>query len=174
VGAASTRAKPKVFLDSSGFLSAVITPRESTPRESTPRESTPRESTPIYRLVMLGEQEVIDLRISREVISDVERFIRGRNPALLPKVAEIIDKGRMAITSEPNEDTIVLCKALTGYRPDARILAAAIECAADVLVTFDSTRLLGNPSIKPPEVAVMVMNAKDCLEWCFAQWQSGR
>ena len=99
---------------------------------------------------MLGEQEVIDLRISREVISDVERFIRGRNPALLPKVAEIIDKGRMAITSEPNEDTIVLCKALTGYRPDARILAAAIECAADVLVTFDSTRLLGNPQHQAP------------------------
>ncbi len=154
-----TRAKPRVFLDSSGFISAVI---------------TPRESAPIYRLVMLGEQDVLDLRISREVISDVERFVRARNPALLPTVAEIIDRGRMAITSEPNEDTIVRCEALTGYRPDARILAAAIECAADVLVTFDSTHLLGNPKIKPPEVSVMVMNAKDCLEWCFAQWQSGR
>lgn len=151
--------RPKVFLDSSGFISAVI---------------TPRESVPIYRLVMLGEQEVIDLRLSREVLSDVERFVRGHNPALRPKVAEIIDKGRMAITSEPNEETIVRCEALTGYRPDARILAAAIECEADVLVTFDSAHLLGNPKIKPPEVRVMVMNAKDCLEWCFAQWQSAR
>ena len=44
---------------------------------------------------------------------------------------------------------------MTGYRPDARVPAAAIECAADVLVTFDSTHFLGNPSIKPPEVAVM-------------------
>jgi len=159
VRATSTRAKPRVFLDSSGFIAAVI---------------TPRESTPIYRLVMLGEQEVIDLRISREVVSDVERFVRGHNPALLPKVAEIIDRSRMAITSEPNEDTIVMCAALTGHCPDARILAAAIECAADVLVTFDSTHLLGNPNIKPPEVTVMVMNAKDCLEWCFAQWQGAR
>lgn len=152
-----TRRKPKVFLDSNGLISAVI---------------TTRERTPLYRLVMLGGQEVIDLRISREVISDVERFIRGRNPAMLPKVAEVIAQGKMAITTEPNEDTIIRCEALTGYRPDARILAAAIECAADVLVTFDTAHLLGNPKIKPPEVSVMVMNAKDCLDWCFAQWQS--
>ena len=154
---ATTNAKPKIFLDSSGLISAVI---------------TPSEGVPIYRLVMLGEQGVIDLRISPEVIADVERFVRGRNQAVLPKVAEIIAKGRMATTTPPNEDTIVHCETLTRYRPDARILAAAIECAADVLVTFDSTHLLGNPAIKPPDVSVMVMNPKECLEWCFAQWQS--
>ncbi len=149
---------PKVFLDSNGLISAVI---------------TTKERPPIYRLVMLGEQEVIDLRISREVISDVERFVQSRNAAMLPKVAEIIDKGRMAITPEPSEETITRCEALTGYRPDARILAAAIECDADVLVTFDAAHLLGNPKIKPPEASVMVMNAQECLEWCFAQWQGG-
>ncbi len=149
---------PRAFLDSNGPISAVI---------------TTKERTPIYRLVMLGEQGVIDLRISREVISDVERFVQGRNPAMLPKVAEIIDKGRMAITPEPSEETISRCEALTGYRPDARILAAAVECSADVLVTFDAAHLLGNPKIKPPEVSVMVMNALECLEWCFAQWQGG-
>ncbi len=150
---------PRVFLDSNGLISAVI---------------TTRERTPIYRLVMLGEQDVIDLRISREVISDVERFVQNRNPAMLPKVAEIIDKGRMVITPEPSEETISRCEALTGYRPDARILGAAIECNADVLVTFDAAHLSGNPKIKPPEVSVIVMNAQECLEWCFAQWQGGR
>lgn len=148
-----------MFLDSNGLISAVI---------------TPRESTPIYRLVMLGEQSVIDLRLSREVIADVERFIRRRDAALLPKVADIIAKGRMATTPEPNEDTIARCEELTGYRPDARILAAAIECDADILVSFDRAHLLGNPKIKPPDVRVQVMTAKDCLEWCFAQWQSER
>lgn len=155
----AARARPRVFLDSSGLISAVI---------------TVSARTPLYRLILLGEQEVIDLRISREVLSDVERFVRSRNPAMLPQVAEIIAKGHMATTPEPNEDTIARCELLTGYRPDARILAAAIECAADVLVTFDRTHLLGNPKICPPEVSVQVMNAQDCLEWCFAQWQSGR
>jgi len=146
-------------LDSSGLISAVI---------------SPRERTPLARLIMLGEQSVIDLRLSREVISDTERFVQRYDAIMLPKLAALIDKGRMAITPEPNEDTIARCETLTGYRPDARILAAAIECAADVLVTFDSTHLLGNSKIKPPEVSVMVMTAQECLDWCFAQWQSGR
>lgn len=149
--------QPRVFLDSSGLISAVI---------------TPRERTPLARLIMLGEQSVIDLRLSREVISDTERFVQRYNATLLPKLAAVIDQGRMAITPEPNEGTIARCEALTGYRPDARILAAAIECAADVLVTFDKTHLLGNPKIMPPTVSVIVMNAQDCLDWCFAQWQS--
>ena len=72
--------QPRVFLDSSGLISAVI---------------SIKECPPIYRLVMLGEQVVIDLRVSREVISDVERFVRSYNPALLTKLAAIIDKGRM-------------------------------------------------------------------------------
>lgn len=151
--------QPRVFLDSSGLISGVI---------------TPRERTPLARLIMLGEQSVIDLRLSREVISDTERFVQRYDAALLPKLAEIIDKGRMAITSEPSAITIARCEALTGYRPDARILAAAVECAADVLITFDKTHLLGNPKIKPPAVSVLVMNAQDCLDWCFAQWQSRR
>ena len=151
--------QPRVFLDSSGLISAVI---------------TPRERTPLARMIMLGEQAVVDLRISREVISDTERFVQRYDAAMLAKLALLIDQGKMAIVPEPSEDTIRRCEALTGYRPDARILAAAIECAADVLVTFDATHLLGNPKIKPPEVSVMVMNAQECLDWFFSQWQSGR
>jgi len=151
--------QPRVFLDSSGLISAAI---------------TVREGTPLTRLIALGEQFVIDLRLSREVISDTERFVRRYDIALLPILAEIIDTGRMAIVQEASDETIKLCETLTGYRPDARILAAAMECAADVLVTFDKTHLLGNPKIKPPQCGVIVMDAQDCLEWCFAQWQTRR
>ena len=151
--------QPRVFFDSSGLIAAII---------------TPHERTPLSRLIGLGEQFVIDLRLSREVISDTERFVRRYDAAVLPRIAEVIDTGRVAIVQEPSDETIRLCETLTGYRPDARILAAAMECVADVLVTFDKTHLLGNPKIKPPECNVMVMNASDCLEWCFAQWQARR
>jgi predicted nucleic acid-binding protein len=125
----------------------------------------------MHRLLALGEANVIVLRTSREVIGDVERFARNRNPALLPMLAEIITTANVAITPNPNEATIAFCESLTGYRPDARILAAAIECAADVLLTHDATHLLGNSRIQPPDVAVMVMNPRDCLEWCFRDWR---
>lgn len=93
------------------------------------------------------------------------------NAAILPKLALLIGEGRMVITPEPNEETVKLCEALTEYRPDARILAAAMECAANVQMTFDKTRLLENLKIKPPQCDVLVMDAQDCLERCFAQWQ---
>lgn len=121
---------------------------------------------------MLGEAGVLDLRISREVIGDVERFVRARKPDILPKIAQIIDRAGAAITAEPAEETIAFCEQLTGYRPDARILAAAMECAADVLVTYDSTHLLGNSKIAPPDTSILVQNPKDCLEWCYHQWLS--
>lgn len=66
---------------------------------------------------MLGEQSIVDLRLSREVISDTERFVQRYDPAMLAKLASLIDQGRMAITPEPNEDTIKLCETLTRYCP---------------------------------------------------------
>jgi hypothetical protein len=119
---------------------------------------------------MLGEAGVLDLRASREVAGDTERFIRARDEQLLPVMAEVFARANIATTEPPNKDTIDFCETLTGYRPDARILASAIECAADVLTTYDSKHLLGNLRIRPPDVAVMVLNPKDTLEWCYRQW----
>ena len=150
-------AKPKVFLDSSGLISSMI---------------STRVGTPMHRLLALGEGNAIDLRTSREVISDAERFARHKNAALLPRAAALVAFANLAITTEPSESTIVFCESLTGYRPDARVLAASIECGADVFVTHDKTHLLGNPKIRPPQVAVLVMSPQDCLRWCFKQWKS--
>lgn len=152
----TTKKKPKLFLDSAALCSLIISSTEGTPME---------------RLVLLGEAGIVELRISREVVSDVERFVRDRNPASLPKVAEIMSKGKMILVPEPSRETIDRCELLTRYRPDARILAAAMECLADVLVTYDRTHLLGNKKIKPPKASVIVMEPQECLDWCFEQWK---
>ena len=123
---------------------------------------------------MLGEANALDLRISREVIGDTERFIRRHNPAMLPFMAEVITQGRIATAPDPSKETVDFCETLTGYRPDARILAAAVELAADILVTHDRTHILGNPKIVPPAVTVMVMNPKESLEWCYQHWMDSR
>jgi predicted nucleic acid-binding protein len=149
--------KPKLFLDSAALISAII---------------SPLESPPIKRIIALGEAQVLDLRVSREVIQDVERFIRARNATLLPRMAQAMTQGRMAEVLDPNKETVDFCETITNYRPDARILAAAIESDVDILVTYDSQHLLANPKIAPPDVRVMVMNPKDALEWCFEQWTS--
>ena len=151
--------RPKLFLDSTALIAAVI---------------TKSESSAIYRIIALGEPNVLDMRISREVIGDVERFVRARNSAMLPLMAQAITRGNIATTSEPNKETVDYCETLKGYRPDARILATAVESAADILVTHDKQHLLGNCKIKPPGIEVMVMTPQECLEWCFERWAENR
>jgi predicted nucleic acid-binding protein len=147
------------FLDSSALCSAMI---------------SPNEGAWVQRILTLGEKGVIDLRISGEVLGDVERFVRQLNPAMLPKIAQIIALGNIEVTLPPDPSTTALCNELIGYLPDARILASAVECGADVLVTYDSEHLRGNPKIKPPAVSVLVMNPKEFLDWAYVQWRNGR
>ncbi len=151
--------KPILFLDSNALILALI---------------TVNVGHAIRRLLALGEQGVLDLRVSREVIGDVERFARVRNPDLLPRLALLMAQADIAPTAAPSEETVLFCETLTGYRPDTRVLAAAIECGADVLVTRDAEHLLGNPKIVPPAVTLLVMNDQECLDWCFAQWLGNR
>jgi hypothetical protein len=55
------------------------------------------------------------------------------------------------------------CEQLTGYRSDARILAAAEECLADILVTHDRKHFVGNPLISPPDTHSRVKTAQEAL-----------
>lgn len=148
-----------LFLDSSALISAII---------------NQNAASPMQRIVALGERKVLDLRISAEVEGDAERFIRKRSVTMLPIMSEIIVKGNIATTLPPNQETIDLCVELVGHVPDARILAAAIEAAVDVLVTHDKTHLVGNGKIKPPEVELLVRNPEDALDWCGDQWLKNR
>ena len=149
----------KLFIDSSALISGVL---------------SSDDGPPMRGIVALGEMSVLDLRISNEVQGDAEYIVRKRAPASLHIVAELIVKGNVATIPDPNDDTVKRCSVLTGYLPDARILAAAIECAADVLVTFDGEHLLGNASIRPPDASILVMTPKDCLEWCANEWLKTR
>jgi predicted nucleic acid-binding protein len=141
--------KPRVFLDSSALIAAIMSPSDN---------SVTRQ------MLRLGELGAIDLRISREVIRDAEAIIRRRDPQLLPLVAVMIDAANIATTLDPGERTIDDCLELTGYRPDARVLAAAVECDADLFVTFDTVHFLQNPLIGPPRTRLRVMKPYEALE----------
>ena len=92
---------------------------------------------------------------------------------LAAKVAELVNggcgfKSEMKLT----EPTVDYCVQLTGYRNDARILAAAEECRADLLVTHDKTHLLRNPLISPPDTHCRVKTAQEALDWLLERLAS--
>lgn len=146
--------KPRVFLDSSALIAAILSSRE---------DSASR------RLLRLGEAGVVALRASREVLRDAEYLIRRRNPALLPLLALLLDQANVKIVSNAPQEMIEQCLEMTGYLPDARVLAAAVECGADVFATYDTEHFLQNPLIGPPRTRFRVMNAHQTVEWCLAQ-----
>ncbi len=151
--------KPRVFLDSSLLIAAILSPRE---------DSASRQ------LLRLGETGVVELRVSREVLRDAEYLIRRRNPALLPLLALLLDQCRVKIVSDAPAETIEQCLEMTGYLPDARVLAAAVECGADIFATYDTEHFLQNPLIGPPRTRLQVMNAFQTVEWCHARILSSR
>ncbi len=146
--------KPRVFLDSSALIAAILSPRE---------DSASR------RLLRLGEAGVVALRASREVLRDAEYLVRRRNPALLPLLALLLDQANVKIVSNAPEEMIEQCLEMTGYLPDARVLAAAVECGADIFATYDTEHFLQNPLIGPPRTRLRVTDAHQAVEWCLAQ-----
>ena len=102
--------KPNLFWDSSGLIAAVMSPSENSPGR---------------RLLRLGEAGAVDMRVSREVLSDCDRVLRRINADRLRQFAVLLHQANIATTLDPNRETIELCLEMTGYEPDARVLAAA-------------------------------------------------
>ena len=149
--------KPVVFWDSSALIAAVM---------SRSAESAGRQ------LLRLGEAGALDLRVSREVLRDCEFVVRKRNAALLPRLAFILAQTNFGTTLDPDPVTVDRCLDMTGYLPDARVLAAAIECDADIFLTHDTEHFLQNPLIGPPDTKLRVMTPAQCLEWCRDRLQA--
>jgi len=142
--------KPKLFWDSSGLIAAILSSSENSPGRL---------------LLKLGEADLIDMRVSREVLGDCDRVLRKRNPALVKQLALLLHQANIGTVLDPNRETIERCIEMTGYEPDARVLAAAVECDADLFLTQDTVHFLQNPLIGPPDTKLRVMTLHQALEW---------
>ena len=142
--------KPKLFWDSSGLPAAIMSSNENSPG----------------RLVLkMGEAGAVDMRVSREVLSDCDRVLRRINPERVKQLAIILHQANIATTFDPNPETVERCFEMTGYESDARVLAAAIECDADLFLTQDIEHFLQNPLIGPPDTNLRVVTLYQALEW---------
>jgi hypothetical protein len=141
---------PRLFWDSSALIAAIMSPTEDSPGRL---------------LLKLGAAGACDMRVSREVLSACERIVRRRNPAMVARLAVLLDRANMATTPGPAPQTVALCLEMTGYEPDARVLAAAVECGAALFLTYDAEHFLQNPLIGPPDNRVRVATPHVALQW---------
>lgn len=147
-------AKPKLFWDSSGLIAGLL---------------SPNRQNPARQLIRLGEACAVSMYVSREVLRDAEHVVGRRDTEALRELALWLDDADFGITLDPGDQTVEDCISMTGYRPDARVLAAAVECDADLFITHDKVHFLGNPLIGPPDTRLRVVTPHEALEWCRAR-----
>lgn len=127
--------KPRVFWDSSGIITAIYSKKP---------DSAARQ------LLQLGDLGFIDMCYCRDVVRDVQYLVQKSRAELLPELALALNRADFnGESAQLSPATVSFCMAMTGYRPDARVLACAIECDADIFVTTDKQHFLGNPLIGP-------------------------
>lgn len=115
-------------------------------------------------VLLLGEVETVRLSVSRRVLREVEGVLRSRAPDQLAPMTALLDRCRVETVPEADRALEQRCFAMTGYRPDARVLAAAIHARVDYFITFDREHILDNPLIQG-EVGFPVGTPGDFLHW---------
>lgn len=151
-------APPKLFLDTSLIIAAILSENPDSPGR---------------RLFKMGEVELVHLWVSRDALRETEGVLQrltGEDyPTFRAILAETLVLANVATTAAPDQTTIQRCLDLTNYAPDAQVLAAAIERDCEVLVTYDKQHLLKNPKIGPPNTRLVVMSGGEALDWAVDQ-----
>ena len=147
----SARLKPRLFWDSSAIITAIF---------------SRKPHSEARQILQLGDLGFVDMRYCRDIVQDVQFVVNKYRPDLMPELALTLDSANFAGESaQPAPETVDACFELTAYRPDARVLACAIECDADIFVTTDKQHFVGNPLIGPPQTRLRVMTPHEALEW---------
>ena len=151
--------RPSLFLDTALIVAALL--------------STDREASPGYGLFKLGQANLVNLDTSEDVLRETEGVLQAilGDDAERVKVllAENLAMGNVAVVPAPSEATVQQCLLITGYAPDAKVLAAAIERGCEIFVTYDRQHLLQNPKIGPPNTRIVVMTGGEAKAWAIDQ-----
>lgn len=143
--------KPRVFWDSSAVITAIF---------------SKRPHSEARQILQLGDLGFVDMRYCREVVQDAQFVVNKYRPDLMPELALTLDRANFAGESaQPARETVEACFEMTAYLPDARVLACAVECDADIFVTTDREHFVGNPLIGPPKTRLRVMTPPEALDW---------
>lgn len=116
----------KIFLDTSVIIAAVFS-----------------DTGGARKLLRLGEVGVIQLVIGPNILRESENVVRRKVPDSLPRLAHLLEIARCDTTSKHPEEVIEKARNIVEYRPDAYVLAEAMEAEPDWFITHDKEHLLG-------------------------------
>ena len=95
-------------------------------------------------------------------------MFRRKAPDLLPLLAGLLHQAQAQVGPAALGGTAGTAAAVVDYAPDARVVAEALACQADYLVTHDQEHLLRNPRLG--DLPCQVGSPGDCLAWLRQRW----
>ena len=110
----------RIFLDTSALIAGIIS-----------------EAGAARELLRLCEAGIVELLLSRQVLTEADRNISEKLPALIPDYHNLLRQLEPVLVDDPSREAV--CEAmLLIHRNDAPILAAAICAKADFLITWNT------------------------------------
>jgi len=136
----------RVFLDTSALFAAVLSATGGA-----------------RALLQPGESGVIGVWVGPGVLREADEVFRRKAPDLLPLLAALLHQAQTQVGPAATAEQQARAAAPVAYAPDARIVAEALACRADYLVTHDQEHLLRNPRLA--ELPCQVGTPGACLAW---------
>jgi predicted nucleic acid-binding protein len=137
----------RVFLDASALVSAVWS-----------------ETGGARHIMQLGEDAAVVVLVSSQVLRETDNAFRRKKPAALPLVSLLLERCYAETVPDPPSDTIEQSQRLTGYAPDAHVLAAAWTAGIEYFVTLDREHFLDNVLLRSA-VPFLVGTPGDFIAW---------
>jgi predicted nucleic acid-binding protein len=141
----------RVFLDTSVLFAAVLSPTGGA-----------------RAILKLGESGAIQVWVGPAVLREADEVFRRKAPDLLPLLAGLLHQAQAKVGPAASEEQQATAAAVVDYAPDARIVAEALACQANYLVTHDQEHLLRNPRLAA--LPGKVGSPGDCLAWLRQHW----
>jgi len=110
----------KVFLDTSALIAGVVS-----------------ASGAAREVLRLGEARVIDLVVSRQVLTEGDRNIATKLPTVLADYRMLLEQLGLQIVEDPSAQGVREAARVIHHK-DAPILAAARQAGVDYLVTWNT------------------------------------
>ncbi len=107
------------------------------------------------------------------MLREADEVFRRKAVDLLPLLAALLHQAQVQSGPAATAEQQALAAALVDDAPDARIVAEALACRAEFLVTHDQEHLLRNPRLSA--LPSRVGTPGDCLAWVrrrLTEWEA--
>lgn len=145
-----SRKSPRVFLDTSVIIAAIMSPNGGA-----------------RLLFHLAQADAIRLVVGTVVLREAEEVLRRKAPQHIVTLAQFLDTGNVEIGSAPTVKQQKEASSLLEYEPDADILAQAIASNPDWLVSHDKEHFLGNHLLS--KLPFIIGTPGDIIAWLREQ-----